>query len=247
MNAVARLAAPDPMRAMTTETGWEPRSRSRARRFILLALGREIDAGREELSRLVTLLPRVGKRHDWIGPERQHVFAVVVRVLEPPEVDQRQHLLGDRHRAALEPDDVAGELLAGGRELGEHVLALDRVGVERRAVAVEVLDRDRLAVDHALPRRAVADEHHLLAGLRVDRPLICASVIRHRLPVPSGVRGEHLAVGVDGALHPLPCLLAVAAAAVPSVALDPNVKAIAEPRLPGGSPCFEKNAVLLYV
>src|SRR5215831_2138083 len=52
-----------------------------------------------------------------IGPaERQHVFAVVVRVLEPAEVDQRQHLLGDRHRAALEPDDVAGELLAGGRE-----------------------------------------------------------------------------------------------------------------------------------
>src|SRR4029079_11213108 len=57
----------------------------------------------------------------------------------------------------------------------------------------------------------------------LDRPLICASVIRHRLPVPSGVRGEHLAVGVDGALRPLPCLLAVAAAAVPSVALDPNV------------------------
>ena len=31
MNAVARLAAPDPMRAMTTETGCDPRSRSRAR------------------------------------------------------------------------------------------------------------------------------------------------------------------------------------------------------------------------
>src|SRR5215470_15431523 len=52
--------------------------------------------------------------------ERQHALAVVVRVLEAAEVDQCEHLLRDRDRAALEAHHVALQLLARGRQLGEH-------------------------------------------------------------------------------------------------------------------------------
>src|SRR6185437_3675431 len=41
-------------------------------------------------------------------------------------------------------------------------------------VAVEALDLDELVAEAALPAGAVADEDDLLAGLRVDRPVVGA-------------------------------------------------------------------------
>src|SRR5207248_9831978 len=80
---------------------------------------------------------------------------------------------------------------------------------ERRAVAVEVLDRNRLAVDHPLPGRAVADEHDLLAGLGVDPALVGAE---------HDVEPRHLLVGLL-VEHPedLDRLLDRAGAAAPAV------------------------------
>ena len=45
MNAVARLAAPEPMRVMTTDTGCDPRSRSRAPQRV----GVDVDAAHQDL------------------------------------------------------------------------------------------------------------------------------------------------------------------------------------------------------
>src|SRR3569623_3674534 len=181
------------------------------------ALRRRLTALRERAILLVALaLQHVEQRArlpaEVAARDRARHLRIEERILEMADRDEREHLLADTDRAALEPDHIAADLRAGLRQLDEDVLGHRRVRIHRLARLVHVRDLDRVAVDHALPLGAVADEHDLLAGLRGNLAVVRAEhdvQVRHLLVGLLVEHAQDLARFLDRAGAPAPAVVAV--------------------------------------